>query len=68
MEESKSAFKNFTGKPKRKRSLENPRCRWKDGIRIDLIYTRRGVNTRNLFDSAQDRYYWGMLVNAALNI
>ena len=27
-----------------------------------------GINTRNWVDSAQDRYYWGALVNAALNL
>jgi hypothetical protein len=25
-----------------------------------------GINTRNLVDSAQDRDYWGALLNAAL--
>ena len=27
-----------------------------------------GVNTRNLVDSAQERYYFRVLVNAALNL
>ena len=27
-----------------------------------------GIDTRNWIDSAQDRDYWGALVNAALNL
>ena len=27
-----------------------------------------GVNRRNCIDSTQDRYYWRVLVNAALNL
>ena len=27
-----------------------------------------GISTRNWIDSAQDRDYWGALVNAALNL
>ena len=27
-----------------------------------------GINTRNWVDSAQNRYYWGALVNASLNL
>ena len=61
MEESRSAFK-IAGKPKGKRSLETPRSRWEDNIRMDP--KEIGVNTRNWVDSAQDRNYWRALVNA----
>ena len=36
MEESRSAFKIFTGKPTGKIYLGRPRRRWKDSIRMDL--------------------------------
>ena len=36
MEEGRSAFKILTGKPTGKRSLERPRRRWEDNIRIYL--------------------------------
>jgi hypothetical protein len=39
--------------------------RWEDNIRMDL--KEIGINTRNWFDSVQDRDYWRALVNAALN-
>ena len=45
MEESRSAFKILTGKPKGKRPLGRPRRRWEDNIRIDL--KEIGVDTRN---------------------
>ena len=32
---------------------ERPRRRWEDNIRMD--FNDRGINTRNLVDSAQDR-------------
>ena len=41
-------------------------CRWEDNIETDL--KEMGVNTRNRFDSAQDRDYYEALVNAALNL
>ena len=47
-----------------KRPLVRPRRRWKENIRMDL--KEIGVNTRNWFDSSQDRDYWRHLLNAAL--
>ena len=38
---------------------------WEDNIRIDL--KEICVNMRNWVNSAQDKDYWGVLVNAALN-
>ena len=45
MEEGRSAFKILTGKPKGKRLLRRPRCRWEDNIRMDLkeIVSIRGI-------------------------
>ena len=62
MEEGRSAFKILTGTSTGKR----PRRRWQGNIRMDL--KEIGANTRNWDDSAQDRDYWRVLVNAALKL
>ena len=66
MEEGISAFKILIGKPTGKRTLGRPRRRWENNIRMDL--EEIGINTGNWVDSAQDRYYWRALANAALNL
>ena len=65
MEEGKSAFKIITGEPTGKRPLGRLRRRWEDNIRMKL--KEIGINTRNWFDSTQDRDYWRAVVNAALH-
>ena len=40
LEEGESAFKILTGKPTGKRSLERPRRRWENNIRMDLEQIR----------------------------
>ena len=55
-------FLNF--KPTGKRPLGRPRRRREDNIRMDL--EEIGINAGNWVDSAQDRDYWRVLVNAAL--
>ena len=66
MEKGWSAFKILTGTPAGKRPLGRPRRRWDDHIRKYF----RGIDnsTRNWVDSAQDRDYWTVIVNAALNL
>ena len=66
IEESKSSFKILKGKPTGNRSLGRPRRIWEDNIRMDL--EEIGINAVNWVDSAQDRYYWRAIVNAALNL
>ena len=59
MEECRSAFRILTGTYTGKRSLQRPRRRWEDNIKMD--YKEIGINTRNWVDSAQDRdYYFNM--------
>jgi hypothetical protein len=65
MEECRSPFRILTGKPTPNRLLWMPRHRWKDNIRINLKII--GLSTRNWVESAQDRDYWNVLVNVALN-
>jgi len=66
MEEDRSAFKMFTGKPTGKRPLGRPRRRWEDSIRMDL--EEICINTGNWVDLAQDRYSWRALVDAVLSL
>ena len=61
-----STFKILTGKPTGKGSLGTPRRRWEDNIRMDL--KEIGVITRNCVDWTQDRDYWRIIVNAALDL
>ena len=45
MEESRSAFKILTGKPRGKRPFGRPRRRWEDNIRMNL--EEIGINEGN---------------------
>jgi hypothetical protein len=36
MGEERKVYKILVGKPEGKRPLRRPRCRWEDGIRMDL--------------------------------
>jgi hypothetical protein len=36
MREKRKVYKVLVGKPEEKRLLGKPRCRWEDGIRMDL--------------------------------
>ena len=65
MEKGRSAFKISTGKPTGNMPLGSPRRRWEDNIRMKP--KEIGINTRNRVDSAQDKDYWRLIVNAALN-
>ena len=56
----------LTDKRTGKRPLGRPRRRWENNIRTD--FEEIGINAGNWVDSAQDRYYWKALVNAALNL
>jgi hypothetical protein len=36
MGEGRNVYRDLAGKPEGKRPLERPRCRWEDGIKMDL--------------------------------
>jgi hypothetical protein len=36
MGEGRNMYRGFVGKPEGKGPLERPRCRWEDGIKMDL--------------------------------
>ena len=66
MEEGRSGFNILTGEPTGKRPLGSPSRRWEDNIRINT--KEIGIYTRNWVILAQDRDYWRVLVNVALNL
>jgi hypothetical protein len=65
MEEERNVYKVLMGKPEGKRPLGRPRCRWENGIRMDLRETGRGSVER--IQLAQDRDRWRALVNTVMN-
>ena len=64
IEKGRSSFKILRGKLTEKSFLGRTRYRWEDNNRIDL--KEIGINMRNWVDSAQDRDYRRVIVNAAL--
>jgi hypothetical protein len=59
--EVRGAYNILLGMPEGRRSLERPRCRWEDNIKMDLRETGSGdVDWINL---TQDRDTWRALVN-----
>jgi hypothetical protein len=64
--EKRNAYILFVGKLEGKRSLERPRRRWVDNIRMDLGEVGWGdVDWTGL---VQDRNRWRALVNSVLNL
>jgi hypothetical protein len=59
-------YKVLVGKPEGKRALGRPRCRWEDGIKMDLRET--GLEGVDWIRLAQDRDRWRAVVSAAMNI
>jgi hypothetical protein len=60
------AYGILMGKPEGNRSLERPRYRWEDSIKIDL----REIKWGGMYwiDLAQDRDQWRSLVNKVMNL
>jgi hypothetical protein len=56
----------LVGKPKGKRPLVKPRCRWVDDIKMDL--REIGCGGMDWIDLAQDRDQWKAFVNMLLNL
>jgi hypothetical protein len=59
-------YRLLVGKPKGKRPLGRPRCRWIDNIKMDLLEI--GFNIVDWIGLAQDRYSWRALVNSVMNL
>jgi hypothetical protein len=66
MGENRNAYKLLVGKPKGKRPLGRPRCRWVDNTRMDLGEV--GWGDVDWIGMAKDRNRWRALVNSVLNL
>jgi hypothetical protein len=66
MGEGGNTYRDLVGKPEGKRRLERPRCRWENGIKMDL--KDMGWGGVELIHLAQDRDRWRAVVNAVMNI
>jgi hypothetical protein len=54
------------GKPKEKRPLWRPKCRWEDNVKMDLQVV--GYWGMDWIELSQDRDRWQALVNAVMNL
>jgi hypothetical protein len=66
MGEERKMYRVLVGKPEGKPPLGRPRCRWEDGIRMDL----REIDWGSLewIQLAQDRGRWRALINTVVNL
>jgi hypothetical protein len=66
MGEKRNTYRLLVGKPRGKRPLGKPRCRWMDIITMDLLKT--GLGGMDWICLAQDTYRWRALVKAVMNL
>jgi hypothetical protein len=66
MGEKRNVYRLLVGKPEGKRPLGRPKRRWIDNIEMDLLET--GLAIVDWIGLATDRYRWGALVNAVMNL
>jgi hypothetical protein len=66
MEERKSIYRFWVGKPEVKKLLGRPRRRWEDYIKMRLQEV--GCGSMEWIELAQDRVRWRALVNAVMNL
>jgi hypothetical protein len=55
----------LVGRPKGKRPLGRPRCRWEDNIKLDLEIA---IDRANWIRLAQDRVHWWAFVDTIMNL
>jgi hypothetical protein len=66
MGEKRNAYRLLVGKPERRRPLGRPRRRLVNNIGMDLAEV--GWGDVDWIGLAQDRDWWGALVNSVLNL
>jgi hypothetical protein len=64
--EKRNAYRLLVGKPEGRRSLERPRRKWLDNVKMDLVEV--GWGDVDWIGLAQDRDRWRALVNSVLNL
>jgi hypothetical protein len=64
MGEKRGAYRILVGRPEGRQTLERPRRRWEDNIKLDLQEIGWGMDWIEL---AQDRDRWQALVNVVMN-
>jgi hypothetical protein len=67
MGEGIRVYRFLVGKPKGKRPLVRPRCRWEDGIRMDLREIGWGGGGRWICLS-EGRDWWQAFKNVVMNL
>ena len=66
MGDSKDVCSVLVWKSEGKRPLGRSRRRWEDNIKLD--FQEVGFGSMNWIDVAQDREWWGALVNTIMNL
>jgi hypothetical protein len=66
MGEERKVYKVLVGKPEGRRPLGRPRCRWEDGVRMDL--REIGLGGVDRIRLAQDRDRWRTVVDTVMNL
>jgi hypothetical protein len=66
MGEERKVYKVFVVNPEGKRPLGRPKCRWEDGIRMDI--REIGLGDVDWILLAQERDRWRAVVSAVMNL
>jgi hypothetical protein len=64
--ERREKYKVLVVKPEGKRPLGRPRCRWEDGVRMEI--KRNWLGGVDWIRLAQDRDRWRAVVSAVMNL
>jgi hypothetical protein len=66
MGKKRNVYRLLVGEPEGKRPLGRPGRRWIDNIKVGLLEI--GLSVVDWICLAQDRYRWGAVVNAVMNL
>jgi hypothetical protein len=66
MQEGRGVYRVLVGRPKDKRPLGRPRCKWEDNTKLDL--REIGIDGANWTCLAQDRIRRQAFVNTVMNL